>query len=267
MRSIAARESGRWARRPTAFTVSPCRRATGRVTSWPSWPPASIRPIPQRWDRRVRLSCACLLLRREALEATGAFDEQYSLSTLQDADLSFRLLASGWSLRYARDVFVHYGGRPQEARRVRSFAVNATVSWPPGVSTRPIRASSDQRSWRSSTRILPRRPCGYSSSGAVRSHPARDQEPLPERRALRHRTQRRGGGDRTTVRRHPPGERRAALGLPRAVLRLCDHCGHFGASRRPLARGRQHPAPSQRDRQRHCEYPQYHARVRLCATC
>ena len=78
-------------------------------------------PDPDRWDRRVRLSCACLLLRREALEAAGAFDEQYSLSTLQDADLSFRLLSSGWSLRYARDVFVHYGGRPQEARRDQEF--------------------------------------------------------------------------------------------------------------------------------------------------
>ena len=78
-------------------------------------------PDPDRWDRRLRLSCACLLLRREALEAAGALDEQYSLSTLQDADLSFRLLSSGWNLLYARDVFVHYGGRPREALRDEEF--------------------------------------------------------------------------------------------------------------------------------------------------
>jgi O-antigen biosynthesis protein len=78
-------------------------------------------PDPGRWDRRLRLSCACLLVRREALEAAGAFDEHYSLSTLQDADLSFRLLSSGWTLRYARDVFVHYSGRSHDALRGEEF--------------------------------------------------------------------------------------------------------------------------------------------------
>jgi GT2 family glycosyltransferase/SAM-dependent methyltransferase len=78
-------------------------------------------PDPDRWDRRLRLSCACLLLRREALHAAGVFDEQYSLSTLQDADLSFRLISSGWTLLYARDVFVHYAGRPHDALRSEEF--------------------------------------------------------------------------------------------------------------------------------------------------
>jgi O-antigen biosynthesis protein len=73
------------------------------------------------WDRRLRLSCACLLLRREALEAAGVFDEHYSLSTLQDADLSFRLIAAGWTLLYARDVVVHYAGRPHDAVRSEEF--------------------------------------------------------------------------------------------------------------------------------------------------
>jgi SAM-dependent methyltransferase len=78
-------------------------------------------PDPDRWDRRLRLSCACLLLRREALGVAGVFDEQYSLSTLQDADLSFRLISSGWTLLYARDVFVHYAGRPHDALRSEEF--------------------------------------------------------------------------------------------------------------------------------------------------
>jgi 2-polyprenyl-3-methyl-5-hydroxy-6-metoxy-1,4-benzoquinol methylase len=72
-------------------------------------------PDPDRWDRRLRLSCACLLLRREALEAAGVFDENYSLSTLVDADLSFRLISAGWTLLFARDVFVHTTGRPHDA--------------------------------------------------------------------------------------------------------------------------------------------------------
>jgi O-antigen biosynthesis protein len=86
--------------------------------------PASYQsPDPDRgrWDRRVRLSRACLLLRREALESAGVFDERYSLSTLQDADLSFRLIASDWTLLYARDVFVHYVGRPHDALRSEEF--------------------------------------------------------------------------------------------------------------------------------------------------
>jgi O-antigen biosynthesis protein len=76
---------------------------------------------PTRLDRRVRLSCACILLRREVLEAAGVFDEHYSLSTLQDADLSFRLLSSGWTLLYVRYVVVHYTGRPRDAVRSDAF--------------------------------------------------------------------------------------------------------------------------------------------------
>jgi O-antigen biosynthesis protein len=84
-------------------------------------PASSNSPDAVRWDRRVRLSRACLLLRREALESTGVFDDHYSLSTLQDADLSFRLIAADWTLLFARDVFVHYAGRPHDALRSEEF--------------------------------------------------------------------------------------------------------------------------------------------------
>jgi O-antigen biosynthesis protein len=76
---------------------------------------------PDSWDRRLRLSCACLLLRREALDAAGVFDEHYSLSTLLDADLSFRLIAAGWTLLFARHVFVHAEARPHDALRSEEF--------------------------------------------------------------------------------------------------------------------------------------------------
>jgi hypothetical protein len=78
-------------------------------------------PDPGRWDRRLRLSCACLLLRREVLESAGEFDEHYLLPTLQSADLSFRLISSGSTLLYARDVFVHCTARPGDAVRSDAF--------------------------------------------------------------------------------------------------------------------------------------------------
>jgi O-antigen biosynthesis protein len=79
-------------------------------------------PDPTRWDRRLRVSCACLLLRREALTAAGPLDERYTLSMLLDADLSFRLLASRWGLLYSRDVFVHHRARDNESLRSEEFA-------------------------------------------------------------------------------------------------------------------------------------------------
>jgi GT2 family glycosyltransferase len=74
-----------------------------------------------RWDKRLCLSGACLLLKREALTEVGYFDECYAFSTLRDDDFSFRLVSSGWTLLYARDVFVHYGGHPLDSFRAEDF--------------------------------------------------------------------------------------------------------------------------------------------------
>jgi SAM-dependent methyltransferase len=80
----------------------------------------------------LRLSCACLLLTRDALVAAGRLVEGYTLSTLQDADLSFRLMAAGWQLRYAGDVFVHHTARANEAVRSEEFGrqcARFTADW------------------------------------------------------------------------------------------------------------------------------------------
>jgi 2-polyprenyl-3-methyl-5-hydroxy-6-metoxy-1,4-benzoquinol methylase len=76
---------------------------------------------PSRCDKRLCLSGACLLIRRAALASAGFFDECYAFSTLRDDDFSFRLISSGWTLLYAKDVFVHYAGHPLDSFRAEDF--------------------------------------------------------------------------------------------------------------------------------------------------
>jgi len=87
---------------------------------------------PTRWDERLRLSGACLLVKREALEGVGRFDEGYTFSTLWEHDFSFKLIASGWTLRYARDVFVHFAGHappPPLTENLRSQLERFVSAW------------------------------------------------------------------------------------------------------------------------------------------
>ncbi len=56
------------------------------------------------------LSGACLLVRREAFEAVGGFDESYFMY-FEDIDLCERLAKAGWDVVYAPDAVVeHHGG-------------------------------------------------------------------------------------------------------------------------------------------------------------
>jgi len=53
---------------------------------------------------------ACLLARREALDAVGLFDEGFYF-LFEDSDLCFRLRKAGWRLLYSPEAQVtHYGG-------------------------------------------------------------------------------------------------------------------------------------------------------------
>jgi len=56
------------------------------------------------------LSGACLLVRREAFESVGGFDESYFMY-FEDTDLCERLWAAGWDIVYAPSAVVeHHGG-------------------------------------------------------------------------------------------------------------------------------------------------------------
>ncbi len=63
-----------------------------------------------REERAGWLSGACLLLRREAFEAVGGFDEAYWMY-FEDTDLCERLGHAGWDVVYAPSATVrHHGG-------------------------------------------------------------------------------------------------------------------------------------------------------------
>lgn len=64
---------------------------------------------------------ACLLVRREALEAAGLLDEQFFIYT-EEIDLCRRLADHGWQLYFVpQSVIVHYGGASTTQVATRMF--------------------------------------------------------------------------------------------------------------------------------------------------
>lgn len=60
---------------------------------------------------------ACLMLKREALDQIGLFDEQFFMYS-EDEDLCMRLRKRGWSICYSDEATaVHYGGRSSVKNR------------------------------------------------------------------------------------------------------------------------------------------------------
>lgn len=72
-------------------------------------------PLALHWDpampyRMEQVPGACILVRREAFEKTGIFDEGYRF-WYEDVELCARFLRAGWEIWYAPDArIVHYGG-------------------------------------------------------------------------------------------------------------------------------------------------------------
>jgi N-acetylglucosaminyl-diphospho-decaprenol L-rhamnosyltransferase len=63
-----------------------------------------------RGGEAEQIDCACLLARREALQAVGLFDEGFYF-LFEDTDLCYRLKKAGWKLWYVPDAQItHYGG-------------------------------------------------------------------------------------------------------------------------------------------------------------
>ena len=76
----------------------------GRVWRWAGV--ARHRRWPVAARRLDYLTAASILLRREALERTGLFDDDTFFMYWEDADLCFRLRAQGWKLAVAGDAMV-----------------------------------------------------------------------------------------------------------------------------------------------------------------
>ena len=78
---------------------------------------------------RDRLSGFCMLIRREAFEAVGGFDERFVGGGYEDQDFCLRLVQQGWKLGVDHRVHIHHFHRAfrtahtaeMEANRVRFF--------------------------------------------------------------------------------------------------------------------------------------------------
>src|SRR5262249_37671047 len=54
------------------------------------------------------LAFFCVAMRREAFASVGALDERFGLGLFEDGDYNRRARAAGWTIRCARDAFVHH---------------------------------------------------------------------------------------------------------------------------------------------------------------
>lgn len=90
-----------------------------RLAPLASWSDELIRD-PAVYDRPGRpdwLSGACLLLRREALEAIGPMDEGFFLYS-EETDMFRRLADAGWSAAYVPEATAHHEGGASAPRSV-----------------------------------------------------------------------------------------------------------------------------------------------------
>lgn len=63
-----------------------------------------------------------LAVRREAFEAVGGFDEDFSAASAEDNDLAYRLTAAGWKLRFAPEAVVAHHHPDRLGRYLRTQA-------------------------------------------------------------------------------------------------------------------------------------------------
>jgi N-acetylglucosaminyl-diphospho-decaprenol L-rhamnosyltransferase len=85
------------------------------------------------WDRRTErsvewVSGSCVLLRRQALEEVGLFDEGYFMY-VEDVDLCTRLRRAGWEIRFSPELEVlHIGGVSTGGYRSRTMTLEHSRS-------------------------------------------------------------------------------------------------------------------------------------------
>jgi hypothetical protein len=87
---------GRWSKKPL-FLPEPKPNGNGNGSS------PNGRPERVDW-----VSAACLLVRRDAFESIGGFDESFFMYA-EDIDLCLRLRNAGWQVRYCPSACVEHG--------------------------------------------------------------------------------------------------------------------------------------------------------------
>ncbi|MFB3923209.1 MAG: glycosyltransferase family 2 protein [Terriglobia bacterium] len=95
------------------------------------WPRGTLGrgALARRWDPSVpyqmeQIPGACMLVRREAFESFGLFDESYHF-WYEDVDLCARCLRTGWEIWYIPDALItHYGAA---SSRLLAFSVRSLL--------------------------------------------------------------------------------------------------------------------------------------------
>jgi N-acetylglucosaminyl-diphospho-decaprenol L-rhamnosyltransferase len=104
-----ARRQASFRRFPTwraAFSHYTLAKAVLRLLPRPAWSPVADRPTTAGW-----LVGACLLIRRELLQAVGGLDGQYFL-WFEDIEYCRRAIRAGWPVLYTREAHVlHHESR------------------------------------------------------------------------------------------------------------------------------------------------------------
>ena len=138
---------------PSARSVPSLRTGVGHAllaNVWPSNPWTKRYHAAEGWDRSRDagwLSGSCVLVRREAFEEIGGFDEQFFMY-FEDVDLGYRFGRAGWRNRYVPAAEVtHTGGHStasesaamirahhRSAERFIQKKYDAAVLWPVRVS-------------------------------------------------------------------------------------------------------------------------------------
>jgi N-acetylglucosaminyl-diphospho-decaprenol L-rhamnosyltransferase len=101
---------------PSAREIPSLRMGLGHAlfaNIWPSNPWSrryhSDNERPPRERDAGWLSGSCLLIRREAFDAVGGFDDRFFMY-FEDVDLGYRLSKAGWRNRYAPSATVMHSG-------------------------------------------------------------------------------------------------------------------------------------------------------------
>jgi GT2 family glycosyltransferase/glycosyltransferase involved in cell wall biosynthesis len=78
------------------------------IADMPRWAAAYCRRHAGETFPLMMLGFFCVVMRLEVYEKVGPMDEQFGVGYFEDTDYCYRIRAAGYSLRCARDAFVHH---------------------------------------------------------------------------------------------------------------------------------------------------------------